>query len=66
MSKVSELLKHVKTNAVMADEHRCDAIKSRSSAMSIEYWRGRRDAWADAADLILHYLKGEFDDASEV
>lgn len=61
MSKVDELLKHVKTNTIMAAEHRCDAIKSRSGAMTIEYWRGREDAWLAAEDLIRHYLKGELD-----
>ncbi len=65
MSRVTELLKHVEVQARMANEHRSLEIERGGHATEIEYWRGRQDAWIDAADLIRHYLGGG-EDASEV
>lgn len=63
MITLEELLKHVETQARMADEHRCDAIERESYGAEITYWAGRQAAWEDAADLIRHYLKGENDES---
>ena len=59
MSKVSELLKHVEVQTRMANEYRSLAIERGSYVATVEYWRGREDAWIDAADLIRHYLGGD-------
>ena len=65
MSKVSELLKHVEVQTRMANEHRSLEIERGGYATTIEYWRGRENAWIDAADLIRHYLGGD-ENESEV
>ena len=65
MSKVSDLLKHVEVQISMANEHRSLAIERGGYATTIEYWRGREDAWIDAEDLIRHYLGGD-EDESEI
>ena len=66
MNRVNELLDHVKTQMLLADKRRCDAIEKREPSHTITYWTGRQSAWIEAADLILHYMKGELEDESQI